>query len=123
MQDKGKASPWIADSIEWINKLEDKKAQATNTIDGAWNDSTGTWQHAASIGATDTVTEVSIKYAQWSMANEEAILETNPEADRKPKQLGRGQPAKYKWETIANHSSDLPVEHLVWSHTKVYKGS
>ena len=115
MQDKGKTLPWNIDSDDWSNKLADKRAQATNKIDGTWNDSTGTWQHAASIGATSTVREHSIQYAQWSMATEEAILENNPEAERKPKQLGRGQPAKYKWETIANHSADLPVEHLIWS--------
>ena len=92
-----------------------KRAQATNTIDGTWNDSTGIWQHAASIGATSIVREHSIQYAQWSMATEDAIIANNPEAEKKSKQFGRGQPAQYKWETNANHSAELPVEHLIWS--------
>ena len=28
---------------------------------------------------------------------------------------GRGVPAKYKWTTLANRSSNQPIEHLVWS--------
>ena len=111
----GKVLPWCIDDRAWLSKLDDMKDAATKAIDATRDDDTGIWQHASSLGATDPVRTFSIKYAQWSMATEKAIIDTNPEAKKSSDQLGRGLPPSYKWETIADRSGSLPIEHLIWS--------
>jgi hypothetical protein len=53
------------------------------------------------------------------MAAEEAAIEAamiaDPDAKKSESQKGRGQPPVYKWESLAVKSSELPVEHFIWS--------
>ena len=42
-------------------------------------------------------------------------MESNPEAKKSDKQKGRAQPPVYKWDSLAGKSSDLSVEHFIWS--------
>lgn len=48
-------------------------------------------------------------------AGVEAAVESNPEAKKSDKQKGRAQPPVYKWDSLAGKSSDLSVEHFIWS--------
>ena len=57
--DKGKAIPWSINEAEWEAKLSSKKEKADKAIDATKDDDSGTWQHAASIGATDLVRNLS----------------------------------------------------------------
>ena len=61
------------------------------------------------------VEKLSVKYAQWSIAAEEAAIESNPQPKQSDKQKGRGQPPVYTCETLASKSSELFIEHHIWS--------
>ena len=57
----GKVLPWCIADREWLSKLEEMKNPATKAIDDTKNDDTGIWQHADSLGATESVRTFSIK--------------------------------------------------------------
>ena len=113
--DKGKVQQWHIDRDEWHALLDLSAHKAEKAVNKTYNDNSGTWQHAESLGITDEVHEFSIRYAQWSVATEQAICLDNPEAKVAKQQLGRGLPASFSWTTIANKSSKLPIEHIIWS--------
>lgn len=117
--DKGKPTPWSINETGWETKLLNTRNRAEKAIDATNNDDSGTCQHTASSGPTDLVRNFSVRYAQWSMAAEEsaleAALEAKPEAPQSDKQKGRGLLPTYDWVSLANKSSDLTVEHHIWS--------
>ena len=105
--EKGKPLPWTTTADDWINKLLHCKEQAEKAIDSTRDDDNGTWQHANSIGAAEQIRNISIRYAQWSMAIEETVIGKSMDKKHSNKQRGRGlQP------------SNLPIEHVIWSLPK-----
>ena len=84
-------------------------------INSTLGDRSGLWQHAGILGVTDRSRSLAIKYAQWPMAVEEAIIDNNPEAKPNKDQRGRGLPRRYLWDTLAEKSSSKAIEHVIWS--------
>ena len=113
--DDGKTMPWQIDEEDWHTKLKDCEKNAVKAVDDTRGDDSGAWQHAGSTGATEKVRQLSIRYAQWSIASETAIAENNPDAKVTKHREGRGLPTKYRWTTIADRSGSKVVGRLIWS--------
>ena len=71
------------------------------------------WQHADSLNITAEAEQRAIRYAQWSMAAESAILDNSTDTARS-KYQGRGMMPVLKERSMADKSSDLKVEHYIW---------
>ena len=116
--DNGLSLPWCTTAEEWNEKLRQCKGRAEAAIDNTRDDDSGTWQHASSLGITEEARKLSIWYAQWSMAVEDTIIEQSQDGKHHKDKRGRGMQPSYKWETLASKSSNLPIEHIIWSLPK-----
>ena len=114
----GKANPWTTTEEEWQHELRESRTKAEKAIDSTRDDASGTWQHAKSFGNTEQTRAISILYAQWSMAVEATVIAKGNDGRKSNKQRGRGLQPTYRWETLANRSSSLPIEHVIWSLPK-----
>ena len=73
----GQPQPWSINQESWDAKLKQAEAGASQAI-ARKDDSNGIWQHADSLNITAEAEQRAIRYAQWSMVAESAILITQP---------------------------------------------
>ena len=69
--------------------------------------------HAERAGVLDKASERAIMYLQWSAAEKIALLSSGSNISASP--LGRGRMPKPEFKSLAQKSSTLPVEHVIWT--------
>jgi hypothetical protein len=113
---------WHLDEQKWTDLFNQAADEAGKIIENSKKLNPEEWQHAEQLGITETSRHLGILYAQWSIACERAALLVNGDDKQQRGAIsgewsskGRGVMHTFDLKSMANRSSDLVVEHAIWS--------
>ena len=104
---------WNISACEWQDSYSSFYDKASDQFVRD-SDPHGVWAHADSLGITEVSRQRAVRYAQWSMAVEAAII-SQSDTPCGDSHLGRGQLPILEEKSLANKSSNLKIEHFIWT--------
>ena len=120
--EKGLPVQWSIDGREWEHLFAQSAQEAAKAIDDTKGSNQEAWQHAEQLGIQEESRARAIEYAQWSIASEKAALLCNGDEWQKSKASCGGESCKgsgimptLELKSMATKSSELAVEHSIWS--------